>query len=408
MQFFNNARAEPFEVSSITQGQPLSGYNSIAPFKIEISYFNGLSFPITVGQRSGVKFTIPPLSSRLGRQFTIRVFVSINPGVIIDTAHLLDEVDDESPLELKVLREAMDRGYRQQLTAHQEYVLDYHVSKKELDSRGGSLYLTQLDIAISSLRPELAAPHPFCEKGYMQRMLEDNRDVNTVGQFGYSLRIVDNDGVFGDRFVNINQEIFKIPATKDAVLKSGVYLTSSAALEGNFDNCPPRVLRYGFEEADKKVGFYRSFEEAKTLGDVFAARERTFKEQQHQFKEEEHQWKLEKAELDRQHDLFKRDLEAQKFQQDEERRKWEAEFKLREQRLKIEEQENAERAAKLKAEQAEFEHQRQREQMREKDEYDRRSQSRKEYGELLKFIPVVITGLAAIFVAVKKCQGSTT
>lgn len=393
MQFFTNAKAEPFDVESVEAGRPLSGHNSVPPYKVEYAYYNGLSTPVTLGTRSGVKFVLPAHSSRFGRQVTVRVFVTITPGVIIDADRLLDDLDDNSPVDLKLIRDALDNGHRQNLFNHQEYVLDYHVSKKELEGRGGSLYLNQLDLAVSLLRPELAPAHPYSEKGYMQALVESNPDVNTIGSFGYALRIVDNSGTFGDRFININKEVFKIPATRDAVLRDGVYLTSSAALEGNYDLCPPRCIRYCFEEADKHITFYRTFEEAKTLGDTFGTQERELKQQQQDFKRQEHEWKVEQAQLT-----------MQRQQQEEDQRKWEHDFKLRERQLRIEEQENAERAAKLKAEREEFEHQRAQQSSQRKEEYEERSFMRKEYTEVLKLIPVVITGIAAIFVAVKRYQ----
>lgn len=413
MEYFKSPRAVSVELRRIkaTKNAP----SGRSPLEVSITYQNGTNVPITVISRSGIGFEIAPTPAIGAKDFTIRVTYAICKSVNIDVHRLLNMVDDDSSIEMRAIADALRHGKQVFDGRRTIFTIEYSVGRPELETRGGSLYLPQLDIVLSILQGPNVPTHPYNEQAQRRQLIESDPGINSSDTFGYYFLVIDNEGVYGDRFVNVCGEVFRVKAIKDYSRHSGIYLVSSGAVTGDFTNTPPRCIRYDFEE-EKKVGLYRSYDEAKTLGDVFAEREREIKEMAQEYKREEFRLKAERLRSEEAFEEKKRQWETERLELEEERRRKTEEYKLKEAEL-------AERAAKLKAEREELEHLRNIEAIRRKDWYeersygrkdyhedrsyhrkdyhDERSHSRKEYLELLKYIPLVIAGIGAIVMAVK-------
>lgn len=414
MQFYKSPRAISVQVTRVKATEP--GKNSgRTPVELSISYRNYTKVPVTCILRNGYGFQVPP-ESRVGKgEFIVSVTYSIWHGVKTDVHHVLNDVDDKSSFELKAIAAAIstgDKSYDKQRTV---FKVEFSVTLDELRDGGGSLYLRELDLLTSILETSHVPQHPYDQRTLTRNLAETNPGINDTDVFGYYLRIVDNQSVFGDHYLNLNGEVFAVPAVIDMSMESGVYLVSSHPIRGNQPLPPPRFKRIDFDEAIKTLNLFRTYAEAESLGDVFgekeraikesnAAKEQELKEMIHRHKQDEHEMKLEKlrrdSELDERKLVFderKRTWEENKAEIDEDRRRRQEELKLREMEL-------AERMFKFKAEREEWDHHRHIESMRKKDYYEDKSYRRRDYGELFKYIPMFTTAVATLYVAYLKAK----
>jgi hypothetical protein len=324
-------------------------------------------------------------------EFVICFKVTFSADVIVDTTSL----SNDTSLESQLLADILESGTVTRRGVQQIGEIQYGITKEDLYRKGNALYVSNLDLVVTLLKGEHTPLHPFSESGIRNRLIEQTEEVNEVGGFGYRIDIVDNEEQFGARYININNEVFKIHPQVDRTRRNGVYRISSGPVTGDVPFTPPVSAYYSFEEAEEKLGLYKTHNEAKTLGDVMAARKKELDEYALDIREEEQRLKQEKLRREEEFEQFKRKLERERLQEEEDR-------KLREQWFKREEQAMLERQTHLKAEIAELEHSRTLASMGRKDYYEERSYARKDSSELVKFVPMLIGGLIAIAAAIYK------
>lgn len=416
MQYYKSPRAISVRVARVKAVDPNTSKGR-SPVDLHISYRNYTRVPVSCVLRNGYGFQIPP-ESRVGKgEFVVSVTYSIWNGVKTDIHHVLNDIDDNSSYELKAIAAAITTGevsYDKQRTV---FRVEFSISLDDMRDGGGSLYLRELDLLTSVLETPHVPHHPYDQRSLTKDLAETNPAINDTDVFGYYIRNIDNESVFGDHYLNLNGEVFKVPAIVDMAMESGVYLITSHPIRGNQPVPPPRFRKLTFEEALTELKLFRSYAEAESLGDVFGekeretkernyAREQELKEMIHNHKREEHDLKLEKQrkdlELDERRAIFeerKRVWEDAKAESDEDRRRRQEEFKLREMEL-------TERTARFKAERDEWDHFRQMESMRRKDHYEDRSYRRKDFAEFFKYLPIATTAIATLYVAYLKTKGA--
>lgn len=343
-------------------------------FAIEHEYINGLTKPVTVITRYGVKAEIPPTQNHLIRDFIIRIKLHVGMTVNLNVDALLTSSHEYSHLLAQVINEG-NQVYRQ---GQRQYSLDFHVSLDDIEKKGNNIYINNLDIVLSTLHSYLQARHPFGEDGLRNYAVNGDPTINSINSFGYSLKIVDTLGCYGDRYVNICGEVYKVPCSKSNELADGVYLTSSGSVIGDYALGKPISKRYTFEEADKELRLYRTVELARTLGDEITAKETELKNLSIELKREEQDLRQQKQKRDLEFEERKRELDRVTLEEDHQRKRKEIEFN--------------EKMIKLKSEIEDLEHKRNIELMRQKDYYESRSYERKDTSEIVKFLPAIITG----------------
>lgn len=385
-QYFQSTKVPSHEISNVSIPDERDAALQ-SSYEITRRFINGTQRPITVIERNNLQVTFPPQMLGTFQGFIIRVVISLTREVNVNTSRLSNGTSAAD----KVIAEVFRNGYTRRVGGRTQFQYDYHVSPEDIESNGGSLYLTDLDVVVSNLnpdRPDLFPNHPYSEASIHSTMLEEDSGVNTVGSFGYSLRIIDSNHIFGERYININKQVFRIPVIDDSTLKDGVYLTSSGPATGRRGYVPPTTKRYTFEEADESLGLYQTMEEARTLGDVFSEKEREFQEYKLQNKRDEEELRKQKTQREAEFDRQKHELERQKAQDQAE---------VDRGKRQLEERERA-----LKEEMSRWEHERQMESIRRKDWAEERSTQRKDSSEMVKYLPAIFTGVLALFVAFNK------
>jgi hypothetical protein len=383
LKYINASKTVPHDVNNIT-GAGAQFPPNIGHYSVTCEYHNGFSKAVTIVNREGLKVEIPPGINPQLRDFIIRYRLTLGRDVILNIDALFDSQSSSSKMLAKLIQEG-DLHFRY---GQKVYTLDYHLDLNEIESKGGSLYLTTLDTVVTTLTGPLIPYHPYSEVYLRHVAVEENPHINEVESFGYSIRIYDSVGHYGVRYVNINNQIYKIPTTVSQTLPDGVYFSSSGPVAGDYNLAKPVSKRYSFKEADAALRLYKSVEEAQAFGDEFAEREKSLKLLALQIKEREQKLKEEKLNREAEFDNFKQKLEQQRFEEEALR--------------KQEEARSAQRLNQLKEEIAQLEHQRTIEMLQKKDHYEYRSLERKESGEVVKFLPTLITGALAIFLAVSK------
>ena len=372
------------------------GFNQIqAQFGFE--FFNGLSNTVTVVTRTGVKYNIPPMGNPSFRGFLIRSLYRVIGGVNVDTHDLWNDTGRISSVEAELIAKAVTRDDARRGTHAMPHngVVDYVIQQSEFDEYGGVLYLSNLDVVLSALSPNDRVSHPHSLAGMRQSLLEDNQTALEHKGLTYQIRIIDRLGQFGDRFVNIAGEIFSIKAERNGGdLKDGVYAVSDYPTIGNDVDTLDRAQYYMFEEADKTLNLYPTYNHAKTLGNPQDVYKRELEVRGHELKMAEQQMAKDKAEWQAASDQRRQQFETETHARKLELLQRESELKDIEIRLSREEADLKQNEARLR-----------RDTLLLKDAFENRAMDRKEVIEIMKYIPILLTGVGAIYVAIKKLKG---
>lgn len=359
-----------------------NGMNNRGCFSINYFYTNGMSVPTTVVKPDGMRFGIPPNATERTGELLITVCITAGREIFLDVEALLNSSSPAQKLMGSVIRDGDPTG---STGRDRQYTLDFAVREEDLVGRGGDLYLEDMDIVLSTTHPSSAPMHPKSEELHRTELVEKEEHINRAQSFGYSLRIVDSQGIYGERFVNIHNNVYRVPRIEKSKLNDGVYLVSSGTMDGGIAESPkPVSRRYTFEEADEILPLYETIKEANTLGDVFAQRQKEIADQQYELKEREQELKRDRFVAEKELEEMRRRLEKERLADEQSRSR------------------ETQRFAELKELHARQEHERTRESAKRKDYYEARSHERKDAQEWVKFIPAVITGVLAAFVGILK------
>lgn len=344
-----------------------------SPIEQRFEYINCLSQAVTVVMRTGLKLTLHPHGTLSSNQFIARHTLILHPSVKVHLQRLLSAVDENSSAELKLMRES----YLQQISARPHwdgvtFKFDYPLSLQQIKAMGGVVYYHELDLVVSILTPEDTPPHPYSLEGRQQNVVQGTAAAVGDAGFAYTISLVDNGKKHGDRYINIGGNVYRITPTEDPTQRDGIYVVSNAASAGGYALQERIVKHYPFDGADESLGLYLTAEDAAVLGDASAARKKELADMEHQLNVE----KIEAVQV-----KVKAEKEVTKAKEDLAR----AEHDLKELSVKMDRERAREEA----------------ERQRLKDFYEMRSMDRKDSSESFKFIPAVIMGIGAVFLAFK-------
>lgn len=343
-----------------------------SPIEYKLSYINNLCAPVTIGWRSGFKFSLPPEPSMTSRNLIIRVEIIVSRIVKNDIQRVLSAVDENSTSELKAMREAFNLQLQENTYGGANIVLDYPISMDILKEYGKTVYLNDLDCVISLESLENTPHHPYSVEGQKQRILENSNLITDQNSFGYSVEIIDNSGRYGDRYLNIGNKVFRVSPRKDTTKQDGVYVLSNNSVENEYSSNEMTVRHYPYSVAEDLVGLYRTADEAMSFGDISLTRKQTLLTLEHdlllnksELQKAKHSYETEALEKQREIELRKADREEYSRNLEDMRKRSERDLEL--------------------------------ERLRLKDHYEKKSYERKEAAEIIKYVPAIITGAIAIF-----------
>lgn len=353
-----------------------------APAEIRFEFVNELDKPLTIVLRNGLPFVLRGQPRAGKRQVIVRCEIILRGGTRHETANVLDQITDKSPATMRALK----RAYEQHQVAYLGQsdivvIVEYVISSAQLRQYGNSLYHGGLDMWMSTEQSTVQAMHPYSEEGMIQSCIWNNKpEAVKDGGALFAVEIVDNAGVFGDRFLNIANEIYPVRSKRDPLRRDGVYVTRTNPSEGEMGAGEVKAGFYPFVLDDGSVvdfttmHLYRTYVDAKTLGDIASVR------------------KEELAKMDFTLQLNKRELEALK--QDHEREKVTTARLQQEWDERLMEKDKRNRD--LEAERDRIKHDLDLERLRQKDKYEQRSTERKDSSDFIKLLPALILGLVGL------------
>lgn len=364
---------EPAVVKHSGNHEPFQGSVSIVN-----SFVNYLSVPITLVMRSGFRFQLQPEASMTTRALICRTRIEVRGDALAGVNQFLSAINELASPELRAMRDAFSmttefQQYRRSATITLDYPIDYET----LRNHGGTVYYSELDMVVSLDSPMNVCEHPYSQAG------RDVQYANTLPvavdglDFNYAFSIIDNEGTIGPRFLNINNNVYKVTPKRDSTRKDGVYLVSNGEVGGSEGQTGIYTRRYSLTEVEDIHGLYATYEEAKTLGNLQAAAKRTLLELEQ---------KVVTEKLERESALLTQKQTYETLLATAERER----LVLDEQRRQAEE---THRKMEAEAEKRRLEM---------KDLYEERSQRRKDSGETIKFLPHLIIGLGAVLMAFNK------
>ncbi len=377
---------------------------SISPqTEVQLKIYNGLGCSVVAAYRTGLRQVIPHAITASRQAIMVRLTHLFHKAVNTDTALLLNDDGEQGSRQGQLISQAVSRAQREvsggALNWMQSAHVDYFVSRAEIEQAGGSIYIESLDLLISLNGLSDVPHHPHSLHGERQGLMALT-PAEEHGNFHYRIEIYDQDGNFGDRFINVGGEVFNIRSNRSGARRNGVYVVGSSPVMSTSGHLEERCQHLTFEEAEARLHLYLSYKEALTLGNPADVYKRELEDLAHRNRLEDANNKREEARI--KNDQRTRDVEFEEMKRNFQReREIAAAEQLRvEARNKDRQGQLDELAHQLKLQ----DHELKLRAMREKEEYESRSQSRKDWSETFKLLPVGVSALLAIYVTYSKMK----
>lgn len=241
------------------------GAASQVGFKCEI--INKCGKELTILSRDGLSFTLPSQRAQCmaDRAIFFQQTVTLERDVITDLTYV-DQVPDpkhpsigecliDSILAFQKNRSYVQNGYMGKLL--------FKVTLDELNNNGGSVYLSGLDLVLTTDSRSTVIRHPYSKDGMLERLRPFEIDDAAIC---IAIFYVDNKGTKAPRYINWQGRVFKIPRRAADRLEDGFYIVQPNVATAGDGPTEHRTYHYTMEEAEKLYHLYRSAEEAETYG----------------------------------------------------------------------------------------------------------------------------------------------
>lgn len=424
---------------------PLSAVDNIPLYDVSVQYFNKTNRSYKVIDRHNVGITLPKTSQwnetrtehllirKIHRFNQANVALSVLQNHQGDSNVLSIEDNERQQIIDRISDHHRIGGFRGAFSVI-EITVDRLLPVSMLKNYA-SLYISDLDLLITEEGASLGTPHPSSQDAQLHGAVLSLAHQRRMS--GYLFDIVDNENTYNPRYIQIGNEIVKVPSARDPNYSTGIYCT-------RIDSTDPYSIRVQMEEhpLDKgeELGFFRTKEEAESHGNTDKVAETRLHDTKIRLREQEMENEMLKAriqerELERgervktvQHDrdLEKARLEIERlsqernnlfYQQEQIQLKHELEINqlnekhrasLRElgskclkaeHELELEKQKN-----ELRQESMQAEERHKRRSMHRDDYYEERSHARKDTSELVKWAPAIVTGVVGVAAVVAMQQ----
>jgi hypothetical protein len=258
--------------------------------------------------------------------------------------------------------------------------LDSKIPRDIIERNNGSVYLNNADIVISSLNLFNAPTHPYYEDGVNADSLKNIIKENSTG---LSIELIDNDNLITTRYGFMMNQVIRFDPKTSIHKENGAYvIIATCDKDGHYFT---KTQRIELHEIQQKLGLYKTQEEAIEAGDINNARKLENTKLEFEFKELQ-------LERDREKLNSQAELNQQKFLYDRLKQEKDIEYQELLRRHEIE-------MLELKRKTNQDDYDREFRKNRMKDEYEEKSQTRKDNSEIVKFLPSLIIAMGAIVMA---------
>lgn len=351
--------------------------NESCDISIHTKFLNYTGRTITLGFRSGVVIDVPSRQSRVSQAFVVREELYVSDNIKHNVRDRLISHEGPKSDELRSFENLFLKAYRDQ--AHSVVLkYDYEVTPSTMNDNGGTLYVVEKDIILSTKRDNIPL-HPFC----FEAMTKQPRGVRTLGENGLAVEIVDNGEKIGPRYMRLLGKVVRLDPVRNALRRDGVYLKYRGYMETSRDPGQDIVDYIPPESMPEAKWLYHTFAQARTAPEHEIELSYELKHLDLEGKKISAETSLTKSEQERENlDLARHNLILQH-------------------QLEVEERRTKNFENELNRRYAREDHDSKIEQLRTKDFFEERSTIRKDTTEWVKFIPTVLMGAGAAIVALK-------
>lgn len=277
-------------------------------------------------------------------------------------------------------------------------------------------YIREIDVAVMRDRTMIHIPHPNSNEGLQQADVENDRRYHN--QAGVFVRVVDNEGLAGQRYFYSAKQLVTVPSSLDTTVQNGVYCTISTMDVDGLLTAKTEFM--SFKEAEERIGLYRTKEDAITHGDpemAIRAEEARNKAEERRLSAEltelKHKSAMEK--LNKEEELSRMNHTIELLKQESTHLKESLDIKkvVREDSFETKKRfrdDDFETRKRYREDYYDDRHHHrddhyERRSHERKDYYDERSHSRKDHSEFIKYLPGLVLGIAGTF-AVLRSRGN--
>jgi hypothetical protein len=375
-------------IAALKAGEADAG--GIPHFQINTRYINNTRQIVRAKHRSNLEMCFPAVPVRSqhahDEMFIVRKELVVSITCIeAMRSYFLNLPEDASVTpELECFRKAylqvFENVFRFNQTRELRCVVEHMFTEQDLVAHGGLFYHDELDMLFKFGEAPFDMAHPHSPAGRQQSVEEQALQLRDEHGFIFWVEIIDNLEKYGERFIPICNQVYKIVPKKDKNRPDGLYIVSSKPTTGRLAPTEVSTRHYPMEDIEKELGIYASYELAKSNGDVAGARKRELQEREHEFLRQKQEWsetelryKREAADRDR----AIKDAEAERN------------------RLQVSMDELRDRQAHLMKMQ----------EMQTKERMEQRSAERKDASEMIKFLPVILSAVGTILMAWSTFRG---
>lgn len=283
----NNQYFRPYEVScgtAILQEKDVVSINpNVGGLSITYDFYNNLDYPVTVGFCDGVRITIKPMNDNTKPQrFYINKYIKM--GKYYTVLHLPDTTThpEHTVTANNYIHGALNRHESNMQGSSDIVVEQYCVDSEEL-RRMSSLYLSNLDIVVS-VEALSAWHHPRSPDGVFRQKITETHGVNRDDMFGLSIELIcAHSSGESERFVNLANNIFRVPVKYQYDRKPGLYITYNGKTTKEHPPSPPQVEYFEWKDEDKfPVKLFNTWYDALNLGDIETERKKEIAQLKHE------------------------------------------------------------------------------------------------------------------------------
>lgn len=434
-----NPRAKHLTINNVHPSNP--SIDPINPaFSMTYEYYNYTRFSLYIKTQDNLLIKIDPIrgephTPHYKNHFIVKV-ITKKPcsGVEYNTEELSRNTN--CPTAQATLM-AINSNANVQGAYQTTHTVDYCIPLEDLCNQTVSVFIENLNILLTAISQiSLIPKHPYSKSYEHENHFALNPMMSGGGNFNYYLSVNDPYNTIGDLYVNINNQVYKLPKTRDVTKESKIILQTSSANDTGESIVDSK--EYRLEEGMKELNLFTSHHDATHRGNLeHAIKQQEFNNKTTQFEHQSHIADLQfkqtveglnnkKEELDLKREQLKQEMEYKRKQYKQElkqrKKKYREELKRKEEELRLKQEERTQELnelkekARLDREQLEARLQHQYEQMqnklkeeryqrdlerkamKNKEKYEKKAQQRKETLEVLKFLPMVATAILTLFV----------
>lgn len=243
---------------------------SESSYAVQEQYRNFLSYPVVIIDINNNRVTVEP-EARLGLNTPCLSIIrkhTWKPGVKLETNILSSEGEPpgmNANSAYQINHQKMTEKVQRSSYHRREEYLDIRLYENRFNQTKKMAFLRELGIVVTT--PDILLRYnilnPLSKEAHILR--NSHKDAGDPAPFIFRAFINVQPGhKYGERFININDRVYKIPAIVDETLPEGVYVTNNVEPEDEPYTVNGLLFQHiPLEEADAKLHLYEDIKSAK-------------------------------------------------------------------------------------------------------------------------------------------------